>query len=73
MISNEHGFNFIEIPFSGGDLFVEIFKETNRDLKIDGVLIDKSIQYYNCAIVKNPYQRACRFTKMVCNLEKKMI
>lgn len=70
MISNEHGFNFIEIPYSGGDLFVEIFKETNRDLKIDEVLIDKAIQYYNCAIVKNPYQRAVSIYKNGMQLRK---
>ena len=44
--------SIIEIPYSGGDLFVEIFKETNRDLKLDDDLLDKAIQYYNCAIIK---------------------
>ena len=70
MISNEHGFNFIEIPYSGGDLFVEIFKETNRDLKLDDDLFDKAIQYYNCAIIKNPYQRAVSIYKNGMQLRK---
>ena len=35
MILNEHGFNFIEIPFSGCDIFVEVFRESNRELNED--------------------------------------
>ena len=54
MISNEHGLNFIEIPFSGGDLFVDSLRESNRDLKEDGVLLDTAIEYYNVSIIQNP-------------------
>ena len=70
MISNEHGFNFIEIPYSGSDLFAEIFKETNRDLKLDDQLISKSIEYYNSTIVKNPYHRAVSIYKNGMQLRK---
>lgn len=70
MISNEHGFNFIEIPFGGGDLFLDPFRESNRDLKEDGVLLDNSIEYYNLCIVQNPYQRAVSLYKNGMQLRK---
>jgi len=70
MISNEHGFNFIEIPFSGGDLFLDSFRESNRDLKEDENLLDKSIEYHNLCIVKNPYQRAASLYKNGMQLRK---
>ncbi len=70
MISNEHGFNFIEIPFSGGNLFVDSFRETNVDFKEDDVLLDKSIEYYNAVIVQSPYQRAVSIYKNGVSLRK---
>ena len=70
MISNEHGFNFIEIPFSGGNLFVDSFRETNVDFKEDDVLLDKSIEYHNAVIVKSPYQRAVSIYKNGLSLRK---
>ena len=70
MISNEHGFNFIEIPFSGSDLFLDSFWQTNRDLKEDDLLLDKSIEYYNAVIVQSPYQRAVSIYKNGSSLRK---
>tara|TARA_B100001093_G_C26860593_1_gene1030012 strand:- start:15514 stop:16056 length:543 start_codon:yes stop_codon:yes gene_type:complete len=70
MISNEHGLNFIEIPYSGGNLFSESLLDTNRDLKKDNNLLDKAIEYYNLAIIKNPYQRAVDIYKNGMQLRK---
>ena len=73
MVLNEYGLNFIEIPFSGGDIFVKIFKETNRDEDVDDELVEKSIEYHNISIVQNPYQRVYPFTNMDCNFAKRTI
>ena len=70
MISNEYGLNFIEIPFSGGDLFVDSLLESNRDLKEGDILLDNSIEYYNLAIIQNPYQRAVTIYKNGMHLRK---
>ena len=58
MISNEYGFNFIEIPLSGSELFLTTFKESNPDCVITDEKNDKCIEYHNMAIVKSPYLRA---------------
>ena len=63
MISNEHGFNLVEIPFSGSELFLQSFRESNRDLKENDSLLTQSIEYYNVAIVQNPYKRAVSIYK----------
>lgn len=70
MVLNEYGLNFIEIPFSGGDIFVKIFKETNRDEDVDDELVEKSIEYHNISIVQNPYQRAVSIYKHGLQLRK---
>lgn len=70
MIFNDHGFNFIEIPYSGSDLFLESFRESNRNLKEDDTLINDKIEYYNLCIVKNPYQRAVSLYKNGMQLRK---
>ena len=56
--------------FGGGDLFLNPFRESNRDLKEDGVLLDNSIEYYNLCIVQNPYQRAVSLYKNGMQLRK---
>lgn len=70
MISNEHGFNFIEIPFSGCEIFVEVFRETNREFKEDEKLLTNAIQYHNVSIVQNPYRRAVSLHKNGLQLRK---
>ncbi len=70
MISNEHGFNFIEIPYSGSDLFLESFRESNRDLKTSDTLLNDKIEYYNLCIIKNPYHRAVSLYKNGMQLRK---
>lgn len=70
MILNEHGFNFIEIPFSGCDIFVEVFRESNRELNEDPKLLTNAIQYHNVSIVKNPYHRAVSIHKNGLQLRK---
>lgn len=70
MISNEYGLNFIEIPFSGGDLSVDSLLESNRDLKEGDILLDNSIEYHNLAIIQNPYQRAVTIYKNGMHLRK---
>jgi len=58
MISNEYGFNFIEIPVSGSELFLEIFKESNRECKLTDERLNTCIEYHTMSIVKSPYLRA---------------
>ena len=58
MISNEHGFNFIEIPYSGTELFLETFLESNSQCKISDEKLDSCIEYHTMCIVKSPYLRA---------------
>jgi hypothetical protein len=58
MISNEYGFNFIEIPLSGSELFLEAFKESNRECKLTDERLDTCIEYHTMSIVKSPYLRA---------------
>jgi len=70
MILNEYGFNFIEIPFNGSDIFVRVFKENNRDETYDEKLIDDVIQYHTTTIVQNPYQRAVSIYKNGMQLRK---
>tara|TARA_Y100001934_G_C12097651_1_gene652331 strand:+ start:288 stop:824 length:537 start_codon:yes stop_codon:yes gene_type:complete len=58
MISNEYGFNFIEIPLSGSELFLETFKESNPDCVLTDEKLDDCIEYHNMSVVKSPYLRA---------------
>jgi hypothetical protein len=58
MISNEYGFNFIEIPVSASELFLRVFKESNPECKLVDKKLDKCIEYHTMSIVKSPYLRA---------------
>ena len=58
MISNEYGLNFIEIPLSGSELFLTIFKESNPDCVLTDEKLDKCIEYHTMSVVKSPYLRA---------------
>ena len=69
MVLNEYGFNFIEIPFTGSELFIEEFKINNRDLVYDESVVG-GIEYYNATITKNPYLRASYIYKNGCKLRK---
>jgi hypothetical protein len=58
MISNEYGFNFVEIPHSGTELFLDIFLKSNSQCKISDEKLDSYIEYHTMCIVKSPYLRA---------------
>ena len=45
MISNEHGFHLVNIPFSGYDLFLNEFVKSNNELKIDDDKLKDCIEY----------------------------
>ena len=58
MISNEFGFNFIEIPFSGCEIFRNIFCESNSECNLEDKKLDTCIEYHTFSIAKSPYLRA---------------
>ena len=50
MILDEYGLNFIEIPFSGSELFVSEFDINNQDV-VKSENLSSAIEYHNLAIV----------------------
>lgn len=69
MILDEYGLNFIEIPFSGSELFVSEFDINNQDV-VKSENLSSAIEYHNLAIVKNPYLRACHIYRNGSKIRK---
>jgi len=70
MISNEHGLIFVEMPFSGYELFKERMLESNRDTSFEDEFLPKCIEYQYSCIVRNPYLRAVCLYKNGCKLRE---
>lgn len=70
MISNEHGIHLVNIPFSGYDLFMKAFAESNNELTMDDEKLNDCIEYENFAIVRSPYLRAAYIYKNGMKLRK---